>query len=222
MVTGLTQGEWARFWKRETPGQKVDVTAATAAEDRETAFGAPRFDPPRVLDLTGSFRLYEPASGGARHPGPQVYTDEFPFEITAADLSRGATRFTAYCAPCHGPLGNGKGKIWERGFLKPTSYHTEKVEADEPDETAQIPLGYSRGYWKWDIHIPVRDVPVGYIFEVITKGYGQMPDHAAQISPADRWRIIAYVRTLQLSQRADVAKLPPDVQQKVNAGGSHP
>lgn len=212
LVTGLTRAEWVRFWNRDTAAavKKVDVTAATPPEDREHAFGAPRFDPPG----------FNPPAGGTPHPGPQVYVNEYPFEITARDLSIGADRFTTFCAPCHGPLGNGKGKIWERGFLKPTSYHTEKVEPAEPDETAQIPLGYSRGYWKWDIHIPVREVPVGYIFEVITKGYGQMPDHAAQIKPEDRWRIIAYVRTLQFSRRADVAKLPAAVKKQVEAGAA--
>jgi mono/diheme cytochrome c family protein len=209
LVTGLTQEEWGRFWRRDAA--KVNAEGATPDEDREHAYGAPRFD----------------QRPGQPHAGPAVYVTEFPFEITAADLSRGADRYTAFCAICHGPLGNGKGKIWERGYLKPTSYHTEKVEPTEPDDFGQIPLGYSRGYWKWDIRVPVREVPVGYIFEVITKGYGGMPDHAAQIKPEDRWRIIAYVRTLQLSQHAEFGKLPPDVQQKVTtekapAGGNHP
>ncbi|MFO0805051.1 MAG: cytochrome c [Gemmataceae bacterium] len=205
LVSGLTQAEWNRFWNRANA--KIDLAAASAPEDRERAFGAPRFDP----------RPGQPHSNDA----VQIYTTEYPFEITERDLSIGGDRYSTYCALCHGPLGNGKGKIWERGFLKPTSYHTEKVEAEEPGETAQIPLGISRGYWKWDIRIPLRDVPVGYIFEVITKGYGAMPDHASQIKPEDRWRIIAYVRTLQFSRRADVGKLPADVKSKVEAGGSH-
>lgn len=204
LVTGLTLEEWGRYWNRTA--QKVDPAAATPPEDREHAYGAPRYDP----------------RPGQPHTGPAVYVDEFPFEMTGADLSRGADRFTVYCAVCHGPLGNGKGKIWERGYLKPTSYHTEPVEANEPGPYGKMPLGFSRGYWKWDIHIPVREVPLGYIFEVITQGYGAMPDHAAQISPADRWRIIAYVKTLQMSMHADVGKLPPDVLQKVNAGSKQP
>ena len=216
LATGLTAEEWGRYWKGPGAAAKVDAAAATPPEDRTTAYGAPRFDP----------------RGGQPHSGPAVYVTEFPFEITDADLSRGSERYTAFCAMCHGPLGNGKGKIWERGYLKPTSYHTEPVEMSEPAEKrgaawfdvghGDIPLGYSRGYWKWDVRIPVRDVPVGYIFEVITKGYGAMGDYAAQIKPDDRWRIIAYVRTLQMSQRADAAKLPADVLQKVNeAGGKH-
>jgi len=205
LVTGLTGEEWKRFWKRNDA--PVEATAKTSDEDREHAYGAPRYDP-------RSDKKYSNAA--------KIYVTEFPFAITGADLSRGAQRFTAYCAVCHGPLGNGKGKIWERGYLKPTSFHTEKVEDHEPDEFGQIRRGISRGYWKWDIEIPMRDVPVGYYFEVITKGYGAMGDYAAQIPPADRWRIIAYIRALQLSQRADVASLPEDVRKKLNAGGQHP
>jgi len=204
LVTGLTTEEWQRFWRRNEV--KVDAAAGTPPEDREHAYGAPRFDP----------RLGQPHSSPTK-----IYVTEFPFEIKGADLSRGAQRYTAYCAVCHGPLGNGKGKIWERGYLKPTSFHTEPVEKNEPGEFGQIPLGFSRGYWKWDIQVPIRDVPVGYIFEVITKGYGGMGDYAAQIPPADRWRIIAYIRTLQLSQRADVEALPEEVRKKINAGGQH-
>ncbi|HEX4609158.1 MAG TPA: hypothetical protein VH092_13215, partial [Urbifossiella sp.] len=96
LVTGLTAEEWGRFWARGE--KKVDVAAATAPEDRETSYGAPRFDP----------RPGQPTSG------PAVFVTEFPFEITARDLAIGAQRFTQYCAMCHGPLGNGKGKIWER------------------------------------------------------------------------------------------------------------
>jgi mono/diheme cytochrome c family protein len=221
LVTGLTPEEWARFWKQaavatraepapEAPPGKGDKPEpgkngaakgeAGKGEDRELAFGAPRYDPRKADE-------------------PKVYADAFPFEITADDLKRGQERYSIYCAICHGPLGNGKGKIWERGFLKPTSYHTEKVAPEEPDESAPaVPLGYSRGYARWGIAIPVREVPVGYIFEVITKGYGAMPDHAAQIPPADRWRIAAYVRVLQMSMHADPANLPPELREKVNNG----
>ncbi|MBN9522017.1 cytochrome c [bacterium] len=204
LVTGLTQEEWGRFWSRGE--KKVDVAAATPPEDRETSYGAPRFDP----------------RPGQPNSGPAVFVTEFPFEITARDLAIGAQRFTQYCAMCHGPLGNGKGKIWERGYLKPTSFHTEPVEANEPPDYGQINLGFSRGYWKWDVRIPMRDVPVGYYFQVITQGYGAMGSYAAQVKPEDRWRIIAYIRTLQLSQRADVSQLPADVVQRLNAGGNQP
>ena len=52
------------------------------------------------------------------------------------------------------------------------------------------------------IKVLLRDAPVGYFFEVVSKGYGAMPDYASQVPPRDRWAIIAYIRALQLSQHA--------------------
>ena len=46
---------------------------------------------------------------------------------------------------------------------------------------------------------------MGYIYGVITEGFGIMPDYSSQIPPMDRWRIVAYVRALQLSQHASPA-----------------
>jgi hypothetical protein len=148
----------------------------------------------------------------------------FPFQVTEADLKRGQQRFQIYCVPCHGPLGNGRGKIVERGFLEPTSFHTEPVGADEralrdrqrQENPAAIPLGYSRGFAFYNVRVPMREVPVGYIFEVMTRGYGGMPDYASQIPVPDRWRIAAYVRVLQISQNVDRTKLPPELQAELD------
>lgn len=188
LVTGLTREEWGRAYSRRAlPASDLAARPAAPIEDRETTTGAPRFD--------------------QRVPGePKVFAEVFPFPITSDDLDRGRERYTIYCAVCHGPLGNGQGKIWERGYLLPTSFHTEMVGTYEVDERKRnapdSPLGYSRGYSLWGIKIPMREVPVGYIYEVIAKGYGGMPNYAAQINPADRWRIVAYVRALQHSQDA--------------------
>ena len=80
----------------------------------------------------------------------------------------------------------------ERGYLKPPSLHTD----------------LSRGFQRRGQKVPLRDAPVGYYFEVITQGYGAMPSYASQVAPEDRWKIIAYVRALQLSQGARLADLP--------------
>jgi hypothetical protein len=189
LATGLTPEEWARQRKkaeeaRANPNQAADMKEA----GEERPFGSP-FSDQRVAK------------------NDKVFVEAFPFELTREDLERGKERYGIYCVMCHGPMGNGKGKIWERGYLKPTSFHTVKVEPKEPDESGEVPLGYSRGYFRWGVSIPLREVPVGYIFDVITKGYGGMPKYAAQISPADRWRITAYVRALQLSQFAEPGKL---------------
>jgi hypothetical protein len=45
-------------------------------------------------------------------------------------------------------------------------------------------------------------------FRHITRGLRAMPDYAQQISPEDRWAIIAYIRALQLSQNARLSELP--------------
>ena len=135
---------------------------------------------------------------GEAKPPPGVpdaldkYVTAFPFPIGPDDLKRGQERFTIYCVACHGPLGDGRGKIWERGYLQPTNFHTEN----------------SRGFARWGIEVPMPQVPVGYYYEVISRGYGGMPDYALQVEPADRWRIIAYIRALQLSRAAELDRLP--------------
>jgi mono/diheme cytochrome c family protein len=136
------------------------------------------------------------------------FVSAFPFQLTEADLKRGQERYQIFCMPCHSPTGNGRGKIVERGFLEPPSFHTDAVDSAEAayramqrDKKQQpIQLGFSRGFAFYNQPVPLREVPPGYIFEVITKGYGGMPEYAAQIPIADRWRIVAYVKALQLSQ----------------------
>jgi len=170
----------------------------------------------QILNDDGTPRETKTGAGLANKV--ENFVTAFPFQVIEADLKRGQDRFQIYCVPCHGPLGNGRGKIVERGFLEPTSFHTSPVNADEAAlrerqfgaNPAAIPLGMSRGFAFYGLRVPMRDVPVGYIFEVITKGYGGMPDYRSQIPTADRWRIAAYVRVLQMSQTVDPAKLPPE------------
>lgn len=108
--------------------------------------------------------------------------DVMPFPVTREVLARGRERFNIYCAPCHSRLGDGNGFVPSRGFSrKPPSYHIERL----------------------------RKAPLGYFFSVMTEGFGIMPDYASQISPQDRWDIVAYVRALQLSQNATMADVPP-------------
>jgi hypothetical protein len=84
--------------------------------------------------------------------------------------------------------------IVQRGFTAPPSLHTD----------------WSRGFKLRSGDLKLRDAPVGYYFEVITKGFGAMPDYAEQIDAQDRWAIIAYIRALQLSQRASLAEVGAD------------
>ena len=107
--------------------------------------------------------------------------DVMPFPVTKQVLERGRERFNIYCAPCHSRLGDGNGFVPSRGFSRmPPSYHIPRLQK----------------------------APLGYFFDVITNGFGIMPDYAAQITPQDRWNIVAYVRALQLSQNATKADIP--------------
>ena len=108
--------------------------------------------------------------------------DTFPMAVTAATMQRGQERFNVFCAPCHGRTGEGNGMIVQRGFRKPPSYHEDRL----------------------------RNAPVGYYFDVMTHGFGAMQDYASQLPPADRWAVAAYIRALQLSQRASVDDVPAE------------
>lgn len=118
--------------------------------------------------------------------------EQFPFAITRAVLSRGQQRYNIYCSPCHDRLGNGLGMVVRRGYKQPPTFHIERL----------------------------RKAPAGYFYDVITEGFGAMSDYAAQIAPADRWAIVAYVRVLQLSQNASVNDVPPAVRAQLGAGGT--
>ncbi len=106
--------------------------------------------------------------------------DKFPFPITKEVLLRGQERYNIFCSPCHDRTGTGQGMIVRRGFQPPPSYHIDRL----------------------------REAPVGHFFTIITRGFGIMPDYAAQIPVRDRWAIIAYIRALQLSQNAKIADVP--------------
>ncbi len=111
----------------------------------------------------------------------------FPFRVDAAVMARGRERFDIYCSPCHGRTGQGDGMVVRRGYRRPPSMHQDRL----------------------------RDAPVGHFFDVMTNGFGAMPDYAAQIKAEDRWAIAAYVRALQLSEHATVADVPVSERDKI-------
>lgn len=109
-------------------------------------------------------------------PGPgnefAGFAATFPFPVTQEVLHRGQERYGIVCANCHGPLGDGNGMIARRGFPGVKTYHDDRL----------------------------RNAPVGYIFDVITNGFGKMPALEPQITVKDRWAIVAYVKALQASR----------------------
>jgi hypothetical protein len=108
------------------------------------------------------------------------FVTAFPFSVTPDVLARGRERFQIYCTPCHGRLGNGEGMVVQRGFKRPPSFHIDRL----------------------------REAPPGYLFDVMTNGFGAMADYASQVPVNDRWAIVAYIRALQLSQHASLDDVP--------------
>ena len=83
----------------------------------------------------------------------------FPMEVTPAVMQRGQERFNVFCSPCHGRTGDGTGMVVQRGFRQPPSYYQDRLV----------------------------NAPVGYLFDVMTNGFGAMQDYSAQVPAADRW-----------------------------------
>jgi mono/diheme cytochrome c family protein len=103
--------------------------------------------------------------------------EEFPIPVTKELIDRGQDRYNINCIVCHGPVGSGDGMIVRRGFPQPPTYHDDRL----------------------------RNAPVGHFFDVMTNGWGKMNSYAYQVSPADRWAIVAYIRALQVSQNPENA-----------------
>jgi mono/diheme cytochrome c family protein len=114
------------------------------------------------------------------------YVADFPFAVTAEVMRRGRERYQIFCTPCHDASGSGAGVMLHTGYPKAPSFHTDRL----------------------------REAPPGYLFDVITRGSGAMPSYASQVTPRDRWAVVAYIRALQLSRHARLDDLPADVRQR--------
>ncbi len=104
----------------------------------------------------------------------------FPMVVTREMLERGHERFDIYCSPCHDRVGEGKGVVVQRGYAQPPSFHSSRLREARP----------------------------GYVFDVISNGFGRMPAYGPQIPVHDRWAIAAYLKALQRSQNAKVEDIP--------------
>ena len=171
------------------------LLVALAGACRQDMHDQPKYRPLRGSELFADKRSARPlvegtVARGTLREDAAFYTgktadgfvSEIPVKVTAELLARGQSQFQVFCAPCHGRTGRGDGMIVQRGFKKPSSYHVDRL----------------------------RQMPIGYFYDVISIGFGAMSDYAAQVPPQDRWAIAAYVRTLQLSQYAPVADVPED------------
>jgi mono/diheme cytochrome c family protein len=111
-----------------------------------------------------------------------TYARGFPSSIAVDGklLERGQLKYTIYCAPCHGAIGDGNGITKQYGMGATPTYHDERL----------------------------RNIPEGDIYHTITAGKNNMLSYADKLEPADRWAVVAYVRALQRAQTGTVADVP--------------
>jgi mono/diheme cytochrome c family protein len=120
-----------------------------------------------------------------------TYLRRLPRAVTRPLLERGRERYDIFCSPCHDRTGYGGGMIVLRGFRRPPSFHQDRL----------------------------REAADGYLFEVVSQGFGVMPSYASQVPVDDRWAIVAYVRALQLSQHAQLDDVPDEERARLEAEG---
>lgn len=111
-----------------------------------------------------------------------------PVKLDMDLLKRGRRRYEIYCAPCHGLTGSGNGLMTQYGLAG----------------VATITDAF-HGL-----------MPVGEYFSVISNGKGKMLGYGGQIKVADRWAIVAYIRTLTRSQNAHIGDVPESRRAELN------
>ena len=192
-VSSKSENVFAKRRTNLTLGALVWSLAVLSA-CRQDMHDQPKYVPLRPSDFFADGRSARPITEGTVARGhlnddTLFYTgkgadgkpsNEFPMPVTKALILRGEQRYNVYCTPCHDRTGNGNGMIVRRGYRRPPTYHSDRL----------------------------RQQPNGYLYDVITNGFGAMPDYAAQIQPEDRWAIVAYIRALQLSQQASIDDVP--------------
>lgn len=136
-----------------------------------------------IQTVSGGVYAFEdsPVNTG-RITGTTNFVETNPLPVNEALIQRGRDRFDIYCAPCHGRLGDGNG-ITKRVGVMPAvaNLHDKRI-------------------------VELTD---GEIFNTITHGKGVMGAAGPLVPTQDRWAIIAYVRTLQLSWLGSKEDLTP-------------
>jgi len=114
-----------------------------------------------------------------------------PLPVTRQTLETGRKQYEIVCGVCHGLLGDGDSPVARNMSLRPPP----------------------------SLHLKVGN-PDGYFYGVIARGYGVMPSYASHLTVEERWAVVAYLRALQLSQKARIEQLGPDERARLQQGGS--
>lgn len=158
--------------------QNMDHQEKGEAQEHNGFFADGRFMrlPPEGTVAVGHLRNDDHLYRGLDENGKLADVLPPSIELNEETLARGRERYDIYCSPCHGVTGRGNGIATRRGG----GMQPPPVNLHEPG---------------------LQPVPLGYFFNVMTRGKGKMLSYAAQISVEDRWKIAAWVRVLQVSHR---------------------
>lgn len=164
--------EWAFPGMKRQPKYKPQAPSPFFADGR-----ADRPLPEHVVsrdELRNDDHLYrgKDATGAWARGFPAALTVDMKF------MEHGRERYTIYCAPCHGAIGDGNGMTKRYGLL-PANFHDDRL----------------------------RQMAEGEIYNTITNGTQNknMLPYADKLTPEERWAVIAYVRALQRAETGTAA-----------------
>ncbi|RKZ11973.1 cytochrome c [bacterium] len=150
------------------PDMAYSVSAESFSRNAVFANGMTLQEPPQGTMARGRQPLYyDETPEDAKRAGRDLVSPLDAEDPTTQEL--GATGFGIFCHPCHGATGAGDGPVAAKGFPPPPSLFTEQANG----------------------------LADGQMFHIITFGQKNMPAHAAQIPPTQRWQIVTHVRELQ-------------------------
>jgi mono/diheme cytochrome c family protein len=188
--------------------QDMGVQPKYREQQTSEIFADGRADRPRILGTVAHGQLHDDDHfyvGYTMGMDPKTdkpaatFFDTFPdkVKVNEAFLKRGQERFNIYCSVCHGLDGQGHGSVNERGLdLQGQGFAKWTQAADLTADT-------------------IKARPAGHIFNTINVGIRSMPSYGAQVPPADRWAIVAYVRALQQARSVPGKAVPDDVKDRI-------
>ena len=162
--------EWAFPGMKRQPKYKPQSTSAFFADGR-----VDRPIPARTVSRD-PLRAEDESSGKA---ADGAFISGFPasLQVDAGLMRKGKERYTIYCQPCHGAVGDGNGITKQYGMGITPTYHDDRL----------------------------RKMPEGEIFNTITHGKNTMLPYADKLLPDERWAVVLYVRALQRAQTGKAA-----------------
>lgn len=97
-----------------------------------------------------------------------------PLTVTEADLAEAKRLYNIYCGICHGTALDGNGPLYKGG------------EGPYPAAPANLAAGGPKSHYTQ-----------GRLFYVMTYGWNAMGSYASQLDKEQRWKIAAYIKSVQ-------------------------